>query len=494
MRTVTSVPRVSTGRPPVAAMVGLALVATVAAGLGPSMLTTVLIGLVGVLIVSMRPAWGVATLLTMLMVQYGSRRFERTGSGSLAALIPAGEGLVTVNNILGVYLLLILVYQLYRESDWSFLKSRQVQIVGLITILLILSAIINKVDYAEQAAIGLRVTGQNPMRTMVSRLLFLLLFVAFVRSPKELKLLVGAYVLLSVITAYNGSVAGLTETASVPQAADYRAGGLGVLIETAGNPNRLAMIATLALVFIWEHGQSQRPTWLWVNYVLVLFLVVTVFLTASRGGVIGLAAATLLLFARRRGLGRRFLYGGAIVLAGAILVAEIIPQENMERLSNIPGISSDTEAAGGGSIERREYTYGVALNLWSSSPIIGIGMGNWEYKRYTLDPLRSAAVPHNSFLLETTEGGFVTIALYLLLYSLTILGLINLERNPETLARLKRDGVDWLIGATRICLMTFLVFSFFGDLWELIFFYFLFGLAGSLISVYGGSPDQGAYA
>ena len=57
------------------------------------------------------------------MVQYGSRRYEREGVASLASLLPDGSGLLTVNNLLGLFLALLLVYHLYRDSDWSFLRS-----------------------------------------------------------------------------------------------------------------------------------------------------------------------------------------------------------------------------------------------------------------------------------------------------------------------------------------------------------------------------------
>jgi O-antigen ligase len=247
----------------------------------------------------------------------------------------------------------------------------------------------------------------------------------------------------------------------------------------------LALISTLGLIFAWEHGQSrQRPGLVWLNNAAVVFLAVTVVLTASRGGALGLAVASMMMFLRRRGVGRRIIYGSIVALVAGVLIYELVPQTALDRLSNIPGVSEDAEAEGGGSLERRGYTYGVAYTIWSESPIIGVGLGNWEFMRFTLDPLHSAAVPHNSLVLAVSEGGIIVAALYLILFITSLRRLGELERDPEVVARARSDGIFWLIRATRVALIAFLVFSMFGDLWELIFFYFLFGLAGALIARY----------
>ena len=166
------------------AALALAAVASLAGVMGPERTVSAVVVIVGIVVVAARPQWGVAVILTFLMVQYGTRRAEREGiAGVINALIPAGEGLFTLNNVLGMYLALVLVYRVYRDGDWSFVHSRQVRLIGLITLVLIVSNQLNGVDYREQAELGLRIKGQDPMRLMVSRGLFLLLFAAFVRAP-----------------------------------------------------------------------------------------------------------------------------------------------------------------------------------------------------------------------------------------------------------------------------------------------------------------------
>lgn len=473
-------------RVPLLPLLGLGVAATLAALIGPEALTTVLIGGGGLLIIALRPQWGVAALLVMLMVQYGSRRYERGGIAGLISLIPAGSGLMTVNNVLGLVLALLLVYQVYRDSDWSFLKNRQVQLVGLLTAVLAFSAFVSGIDAADAIDLGLRLTGgQDPTRLLVSRALFLVLFVFFLRQPRDLRMIVGVFVVLALSTAWSGSEAAITGSGR-PEVADYRAGGVDVLIGSTQNPNRLALIATLALIFVWEYSQAHlRYRWRWMAGAAVLLLVLTVFLSASRGGVLGLGFAAMLLFTRRRGgSSARFLYGLAIAVLGVTLIGQVVPEEALERLTNIPGIS-ESAGEGTGSIERRGYTYGVGLDIWMSAPLVGIGPGNWPYVRFITDPLRSSAAPHNSFLKALAEGGVLTLGLYLALFITSIRALVRCERSPQAMAAATRDGLGWLVAGTRIALVTFLVFSLFADLWDLIFAYLLIGVAAVLIQRYG---------
>jgi O-antigen ligase len=469
----------------------LALIAlgAVSALLGPVVFASMLIGIVGALIVATRPPLGVGTIMLLLMVQYGSRRYERGGVAGLTDLLPQGSGLLTVNNLLGVFLALLLAYHLYRDGDWSFLKSRQLQLVLLITLALMFSAFVSGIDEADQAAVGVQATtAQHPLRLLVSRALLLVLFVFFVRQPRDLRLIVALFVALALTTAWSGSGAAITGAGRAEVSA-YRAGGVEVLIESTQNPNRLALVCTLALVFIWEYSQAHRlRRWRWAALAAVLLLVVTVFLSASRGGLIGMAVTGLMLFVRRRGGSGRLLYAGAALIIGAMLVQEVVPEQALERITNIPGISRSESTAGEGSLQRRAYTYEIGVEIWKKAPLVGVGPGNWSYVRFITDPLRSAAAAHNSYLAALAEGGLVCLALYLVLFYVTIRDLRRLERSPVIVERARADGIEWLMAATRISLVAFLVFSLFADLWDLVFSYFLFALAAVMLQRYQPVP------
>ncbi len=466
-------------------VVGLIFAFLAAMVLGPSgALSGVIIG-AGLIAIATRPHWGVATILTLLMVQYGSRRYSRTGLASyVEALIPPGKGLFTINNVIGIVLALILVYHLYRDGDWGFLRSRQVQLVGLLTLALVLSSVWNGVDYREQAELGLRIRGQDPMRLMISRGLFLMLFVFFVRRPHEIRLIALLFLILAAMSAWSGSVAALAG-AGREEVAQYRGGGFAVLLESAQNPNRLAMVATLGFIFIWEYLQGNpRMRYRGIAFALSLLMVVTVFLAASRGGVVGLAVAFALMMARRRGNLRNIAYSLAAVVVMGMLITQVVPEVSLERLTNIPGFSSTTEFEGSGSIQRRQYTYGIGFKIWSDAPILGIGLGNWAHKRFLTDPLRSAAAPHNAYLKALAEGGVVTLLFYLAVFYVTLRQLNMIIAHPGAMAWARADRTDWLVHATRVGILTFMVFSLFADLFDLVFFYLLIGLAAALVRRY----------
>jgi len=470
-----------------AAALGVGLISLLA---GPEaiILSVALTGMA--MVVAVRPQWGVALILLMLMVQYGQRRYEREGvAGGLAALLPAGSGLLTINNLLGLFLALLLVYHLYRDGDWSFLRSRILQLVLLVTAVLVFSGMVSSIDVQDQAAVGLSTTSaQSPLRQLVSRALFMVLLVFFVQKPRDLRLIVGLFVALALVTAWSGSSAALTGAGQI-DAGDYRAGGLDVLIQSTKNPNRLAMIATLGLVFIWEYSQAHRAQgWLrWLAMASMLLMIVTVFLTASRGGLIGLLVTGMLLFVRRRASASRVLYGLAIAAVGLMLVQEVVPEQALERITNIPGLSQtpdEVSGAGAGSAERRQYTYAIGFEIWKQAPVVGVGPGNWPYVRFMTDPLRSAAVAHNSYLAALAEGGLTTFVLYLVLFYVALRDLGRCQRSKAIAQRARAEGLEWLIAATRISLMAFLVFSLFSDLWDLVFAYLLLGIAAILVRRY----------
>jgi O-antigen ligase len=168
----------------------------------------------------------------------------------------------------------------------------------------------------------------------------------------------------------------------------------------------------------------------------------------------------------------------------AFLISELVPQETFERLTNIPGITTAADSAGGGSLERRRHTLNIALQIVRDNPVIGIGVGNWEVERFERDPTRSVAVPHNSYLLTWAEGGIFCLAAYLALFWGTVSRLGAISANPTVMARVQRDGLDWVVNALRTCIVSFTVFSLFADLWESIIFYLLIGEAAVLARLY----------
>lgn len=464
---------------------GVLILALLAATVDPVRLFALTLGLCGLAVVMWRPEWGVAVLLTMFLVRYGQRATP-SGHLTVGSVITGGKGLLTINNMLGIVLALIMVYRLYRENDFSFLNNRQIQIIALATLLLVLAAYLNPIDVGEKIDLGLPTGGQDPRRLIVARTLFLVLVVYFIRTPSQVRFILGIFLLLALMTAFSGLSAGLSGAGYRSDIAGYRAGGSTSFIGGAGNPNRLAMVCTLTLVLLWEYGTAVRRsgrTWL-INSTVVL-LVVTIFMTASRGGVVALASTALLMFARRSTGARPILYAALVAAVAAPLISQMLPPEAVERLLNVPGLGqADTSAEGGGSIEKRRQAIDVALELAERHPLIGVGVGNWEVERFRIDPVRSIAVPHNSYLLAFAEGGLFCLLTYLLAFLVTIRELGLIIRNPRALAKARADGLQWVVTGVRLCLISFMIFSLFADLWESIVFYLLFGIGAVLIRRY----------
>jgi len=302
----------------------------------------------------------------------------------------------------------------------------------------------------------------------------------------QVRFLLGIFLALSLLTAFSGLSAGLSGGGYRSDIAGYRAGGATSLIGGAGNPNRLAMVCTLTLVLVWEYGTSLRVRGrAWVLNTVVVLLVVTIFMTASRGGVVALITTVLLMFARRSTGARPLVYAAVVAAVAAPLVSQMLPPEAVERLLNVPGLgSSETGVEGGGSIEKRRLAVDVALDIGSRNPFLGVGVGNWEIARFRVDPQRSIAVPHNSYLLSFAEGGIFCLGAYLLAFFLTIRELGVIVKSKAIVARVREDGLLWVVEGVRLCLISFMIFSLFADLWESIVFYLLFGIGAVLIRRY----------
>jgi O-antigen ligase len=463
-------------------LVGIAALA--ASSVAPETFSFAIFGFMAMVLIITQPAWGIGILLAMLMMQYRNQFFW------ISQLLPSGEGLLSINNVIGIFLALVMAYRIYRDGDWSFARSRQLQFMVLIIAALILSSLIHPIDYASLTDLGLRPPNQDPVRLMVSRALFVVLAIFFLYLPKEIRLLAFVFLALSLISAGSASIGALSGAgweggvgARVQET--YRAGGSAVVARAVGNPNRLAMIATLTLVLVWEWGQSARGRrFMLVGGAVILGLILTVFLTASRGGMLGLLFTGFLLFASRRREARGLIYAGIVVIVTVGLVSELVPEQALERLTNIPGLNADADEEGAGSMMRRGYTLGIAYELSQRDPIFGIGVGNWEKERFLIDPVHAITVPHNSYMLTLVESGLIGLILYLMMFWITIRSLNELEKDPELMERAGREGLDWLIRGAKLCLISFLVFSMFADLWETVNLYLLIGISGALLRRY----------
>src|SRR4051812_38190310 len=103
----------------------LASYATAWTGSG-SYLVGAMVGVMGVLLVVRRPTIGVFILMTTFLYTYP------------AAL--RGVGNLTINNVLGVLLVPMMVYEMLRDNTWWILRFKPFVILGLAILSLLISA------------------------------------------------------------------------------------------------------------------------------------------------------------------------------------------------------------------------------------------------------------------------------------------------------------------------------------------------------------------
>jgi O-antigen ligase len=281
--------------------------------------------------------------------------------------------------------------------------------------------------------------------------MLLLLFVAFaaIRDGRELRLFAWFYIVGAVLTA----IVPLVGLGAVTEAGNpsTRFGGY------VGNPNNLAalLLPAIALTaFMWL-GSRRRPE----RRVLLacgLLLLVTLVLTQSRGGLIGLAATAVaaLVFG---GPARRYAVAGLAVLAtaGVAYFAAIAPAEQRARATTY----SLAESTG------RVDLWRIGWRMFEDHPLQGVGMQNFTvtapaYLEGDLDVSRTdlflrntGTLVHNTYLNVLTDLGVVGGLLFFGLIAgiiggaLTAIGALARagDRATELLARGLLSGVIGLL-------------------------------------------------
>jgi O-antigen ligase len=241
--------------------------------------------------------------------------------------------------------------------------------------------------------------------------MMLLLFVvhAAIRNGDELRLFAHVYVAGAVLTA----LVPLLGIAPGSEAGAARFGGY------LGNPNNLAAVLLPALAltgFMWigTHHKVERR----FLFGCGVLLLVTLFLTQSRGGLVGLGAACLAAIvlggpARRRAIA----FSLILVAAGSIYYAIIAPTSARAHATSF---SSATSTG-------RVDLWHIAGRMFVNHPFQGVGIDNFtvvapSYLEGDVDVGRSdlilrtnGTLVHNTYLNVFTELGVVGGILFLTL-------------------------------------------------------------------------------
>jgi O-antigen ligase len=310
--------------------------------------------------------------------------------------------------------------------------------------------------------------------------MYVIYFAAFLRRRWHILLLVGLVVSFVLMTSPNAIWHALTSEGSLDETRASATFG----IVAARNANRLAFFCVLALAFIGYAIQAfkSRPLTLLGGSAIVM-LVVTIFLSASRSGLLNLGILSVL-FLARTGIDRRRIAGLVIVLlVASVAVLAIVPERHLDRITAFFATDRAVEAAGssGGSNLARLEMLRVGLRMFAENPLLGVGIGNsrWvavvDYGGVRLSGL------HNSYVTALAEGGLLLMAAYLLLFWSV---LASLARTRRLVAQAPGLRLGWAVEATWTSFLLLLVFSAFADVWHEVPLFILTGLSIVLERLY----------
>jgi O-antigen ligase len=251
---------------------------------------------------------------------------------------------------------------------------------------------------------------------------FMLSFAILVRTERQVKLVLGTFVVAAVAF---GIVAVLEFLQS---------GGAQRGVGLEGDPNQFAAYQVIALpMALVLAGMERRLGLRLVYYASVVFLVLSIGASFSRGGLLALGAvvlATLVLpwrvfFARP---GQKLAYLGTLFVA-AWIVAVLGSAAYLQRIQSI--LHGSDRGTG------RLDLWAAAWNGYSHHLFSGIGAGGFEATSLDLlrqtpgvspDTLMESRPVHNAYLESLVDLGPIGLTIYLLVASLTLVYLVRAAR------------------------------------------------------------------
>jgi O-antigen ligase len=392
----------------------------------------------------------------------------------------AGQGLLTINNLLGVTLVLLMLVRIFLGQEPWFLRQREIQILaGLFFAFLFLTiaaeALLPKV--ANTLVIETKSGIFRPVRDLTamrfkdffSRVAFLIFLVYFVSTKKHIKLVMLAFlgcILVALPAAFANLLSNTANDARITAGFDI-GGGAGWL----SNENRFAFMCLLgmSILFYFISITKNRFITLIASLLMVAFTTL-IFLSGSRSGVLSLVISGGWLLTRQKAISFPARLA-TLILIGVVSIVLFftLPVRLQERLLNLNPFNPQGE--GSHSTEVRVATLVESIGMFARYPLTGVGIGNFRWINLYYN--NNFKPPHNSYLWALSEGGLFCFLLYMVLFR-------TLAKRIREVRQLFRDDPElpyigeWL----SFYFITFLFFSFFADVWlEEIHLYMLTGLA-----------------
>lgn len=450
-----------------------AILMFVGASLGTLYAAVLVLGLLAVVVMIVAPVFGIVVFIGTLLL-------------GLPAFL-AGDGRLTANNLLGLVLVAVLMIQVCLSRDLWFFKTPQVILFALIGFVLVGSLMHARHVYIPQVP-PLKDFTENTLFIFGSRLVFLCMFVNFVRSKKHVLLVLLAVLVFTMavipsafsnLASYKGQediATGKTIDPDTGKATEFR-----VQSDTTSwgkNENRLAFMCNVSILLIWMFMQIVRSQVIRViGFAMMLIMAGLTLSTASRSGFLSLGLVFLFLFFQK-GVSWPFRFSvmGAIMACGLIVLL-LLPRASYDRLMNY-SLDQSTHPEAWRSTQSRIETNQHALEIFRGAPLLGVGPGNfrWLHRERFPDTLAAGRPNHNSYLWAATEGGGLALGLYLVLF-------VVIWRQLAAAQKLYAPG-DPLWHVTRFLRGFFAIwifFSLFADFWLEIHLYLIAGLTMLLL-------------
>ena len=195
----------------------------------------------------------------------------------------------------------------------------------------------------------------------------------------------------------------------------------------------LAVNMSLPILFYLARVEDNRILKRILNVSFVCGIV-TVILTYSRGGLLGLSAVLLVIAFKSR---YRVVSAFLLVICG-FLVLTFAPQKWMERMGSLTGGQENLDD----SAKQRLVAWGTTWNFVMDYPVAGGSFRSLPnvdlFQRYQPEPLPEgflSTAPHSIYFQTLGEQGFVGLGLYLLLIGSSIATLRRLRRQARILGK-----------------------------------------------------------
>ena len=185
--------------------------------------------------------------------------------------------------------------------------------------------------------------------------------------------------------------------------------------------NSFAMLFVIGQPFLWYMAQGMKQRWLkYAIWLVIPFTWHAVFLTASRGGLIGIAVTTLFMAIRGKSKVLGFLLIPAFAGAYFWQAGDLMK----ERAGTIGEYRTETSAS------TRLEAWTAALGMVRDHPVTGVGLGSFgpAFPDYSDKKPREA---HNTAFQISAESGAIAGVMYLLV---VVVSIVALWRNGTRLA------------------------------------------------------------